>query len=68
MPEPTFPPDAIEAITARLRYGLNQRSWDQVTAGLPRWRVGTATFISEDQLRRAIKLLARFESAPVGAS
>lgn len=61
---PALPIDAIESTSVRIRYGLNLKSFETVTAGLRRWRLGTGMYFSEREIRASIKRLARFEPAP----
>ncbi len=56
-----FPRDAIEATTARLKYGLSNATYSPLAAQLHAWRVGSATFHSDSEIRRAIRQTARYE-------
>lgn len=56
-----FPKDAIEAVAARIKYGLDGATYAKLTSGLPSWRLGRATFNSHNALRRIIQETAQFE-------
>jgi hypothetical protein len=56
-----FPRDAIEATAVRLKYGLNNATYLPLAAGLHAWRVGSAVFHSEGDVRRAIGEAAHHE-------
>jgi hypothetical protein len=63
-----FPRDAIEATTARLKYGLSSANFAPLAAKLHTWRVGSAIFHSESDVRRAIRDVARHEPPQARAS
>lgn len=56
-----FPRDAIEASAARVAYGLDGATYAKLVSRLPAWRLGSATFHSDSDLRRLIRENARFE-------
>jgi len=65
----TFPRDAIEATTARVRYGLDVSTYNKLALQLDTWSLGRAKFHSESALRRLIRVSACLEpSTARGAS
>jgi hypothetical protein len=57
-----FPGDAIEATAVRLKYGLNNATYQPLAATLHAWRVGSAVFHSESDILNAISQAAHHEA------
>jgi hypothetical protein len=63
MRQKAFPADAIEATSARIKYGLNVKTYGMLAGQLPAWRLGSAVYHSDGELRRLIRKLVQFEPA-----